>query len=92
MSSSSLFTYKYTKGHDSAMLHQRNFSWYHPAYHMMVILLIYSYHMIDKMATQETNNTDEKGNALVHLFIVHEFLVVVKSLYTVTKGRSFQVS
>jgi len=45
------------------------FSWCHPAYHMMAIPLIYSYHVIDKMATQETNNTYMKGNTLVQHFV-----------------------
>jgi len=65
----------------------------------MAIPLIYSYHVINKVATQESNNTDMKGNTLVQCFIACEFLVFfffisfffVESLYTVTKGRPSQV-
>jgi len=53
----------------------------------MVIPLIYSYHITDKMATQEANNTDVKGIFNVS-YVAREFLV---GLYTVTKGESSQV-
>jgi len=67
------------------VLHHKNISWCHIAHHMMVILLIYSYHMIDKMAAQNTNDLDVKGNTLIQHFVV---LVV---LFAVTKSWPFQV-
>ena len=55
----------------------------------MAIQLVYKYHVIDKMANKNTNNTDVKGTKMFQCFIADEFLVVC--LYTVTKGRPTQV-
>ena len=48
----------------------RAFSRCHLACHMMEIQLIYSNHEIDKMAGNNTNDTNMKGNKMIQHFIV----------------------
>ena len=57
-------------------------SWYHVAPHVMVIQLIYRYHMVKSLSDKHNDDTKTKGHKTIQRIEVGEFLVCMLKVYT----------